>query len=395
MNYLVKCGEGLGFLVKGRESVYIITAASLLEEIPELNSPNLYDRILGDFVGPIDGEQNIAAEILHIDLISGIAVLGLIRGYQTMGSETNIDELFKQTTLLDVARPPAALEGKIGASFIARVHKHKVQILSQGTSLHIIDSAPPASFIGAPIVIKYKGPAPNAIGVVTSPTCLQDSLRRLKGGGFKTQLAMAGDAFHEGGRNPALSPHLPGWLLEELAIKSAVNTWNFKETEDRFDFGYLDGDAWARTRGSLPEEFPGHQCEQDALLRNYGRYSSCLSRFPRSARDWILQAYYAEKGILYDNNNSYLRGFLAGAAAALQDRGIEQGQHATAAEKAKFMEAVWCAIGDTPFDMRRMTDFFDMFARTGHREQVFSTNKLAKKAAIDFLLTNSKPRDSK
>ena len=122
MNYLVKCGEGLGFLVKGRESVYVITAASLLDEIPELNSPNLYDRILGNFVGAIDGPQDIHAEILHVDLISGIAVLGLIRGYQTMGSETNIDELFKQTTLLDVARPPAALEGKIGASFIARVH---------------------------------------------------------------------------------------------------------------------------------------------------------------------------------------------------------------------------------------------------------------------------------
>jgi len=64
MNYLVKVGDGLGFLVKGRESVYVITAASLLPELPPVGSRDLYDRILGKFVGAIDGPQNIDAEIL-------------------------------------------------------------------------------------------------------------------------------------------------------------------------------------------------------------------------------------------------------------------------------------------------------------------------------------------
>ncbi len=71
---------------------------------------------------------------------------------------------------------------------------------------------------------------------------------------------------------------------------------------------------------------------------------------------------------------------------------IEQKPSTTAREKIRFVEAVWCAISDTPFDMRRMTEFIDMFTRTDHREAVFSDNHRAKKAAIDFLLQNSKAK---
>ena len=100
MSNIIKVGDGLGFLVKGRESIYIITAASLL---PEFNSN---DRVLGNFVGVIDGPQNIHAEVLYVDLVSGIAVLGFQRGYQMMGTESNIDQLFKSTALVNVIGPP-------------------------------------------------------------------------------------------------------------------------------------------------------------------------------------------------------------------------------------------------------------------------------------------------
>jgi len=181
MNYLVKVGEGLGFLVKGRESVYVITAASLLPELPPVGSLDIYDRILGKFVGAIDGPQDVDAEILYVDLISGIAVLGFPRGYYQMHTDTKIEELFKQTTLVDVLRPPQPLEGDIGISFfLAHASTRKVRICSQNGTLHIIDPSPTKALIGAPITTKYKGPS--AIGVVTNPTSLNDSMARLRGG---------------------------------------------------------------------------------------------------------------------------------------------------------------------------------------------------------------------
>ena len=180
MNYLVKVGEGLGFLVKGRESVYVVTAASLLPELPPVGSLDIYDRILGYFVGAIDGPQDIDAEILYVDLISGVAVLGFPRGYYQMHTDPKIEELFKTTTLVDVLRPPQPLEGDIGISFLAHASTRKVRICSQGGTLHIIDPSPTKALIGAPITTKYKGPA--AIGVVTNPTSLNDSMPRLRGG---------------------------------------------------------------------------------------------------------------------------------------------------------------------------------------------------------------------
>ncbi len=386
MSNIIKVGDGLGFLVKGRESVYIITAASLLPEF----DPD--DRILGCFVGVIDGPQDIHAEILYVDVISGIAVLGFPRGYQMMGTTSSIDELFKSTALVNVICPPQPQEGNSGISFMAHANRTKVRVLSEGGTLHIFSPAPTAALIGAPITHKHKGV--NAVGVVTNPTSLNGSMARLTGG-LKGKLAAGTDTFHEGGQNPALVSHLPGWLLEELDIKSAFNVWRFKDDADCSQEGYLDGDAWAKSRGNAPADFPGHQCEQNALLRNYGRYSSCLSRLPESARKWILTSWTKEKGVLYDSTNSYLRGFLAGAAKVLKEREIGQKYTAIATEKIRFIEAVWCAIADTPFDMRRMTDFLDMFQRTGHREALFSGNRRAKQTAIDFLLEHSKVRTPK
>ena len=111
--------------------------------------------------------------------------------------------------------------------------------------------------------------------------------------------------------------------------------------------------------------------------------------------NWILASWTKEKGVLYDSTNSYLKGFLQGAAEAFKENGVEQKYSATATEKIKFIEAVWCAIADTPFDMRRMTDFINIFQRTGHREAVFSGNRRAKQTAIDFLLEHSKVRTLK
>ncbi len=253
MNYLVKCGKGLGFLVKGRGSVYIITAASLL---PEFDSN---DRVLGCFVGVIDGPQDIDVEILYVDVVSGTAVLGFLRGYQT-GTTSSIDELFKTTALINVIRPPQPQEGNSGISFIGHANRTKVRVLSQGGSLHIFDPSPTA-LIGAPIMHKHKGV--NAVGVVTNPTSLNDSMARLTGG-LKGKLAAGNDTFREGGQNPALVSHLPGWLLEELDIKTAYNVWRFKEDADHSQEGYLDGEAWAKSKGNVPADFPGASCEQNA-----------------------------------------------------------------------------------------------------------------------------------
>ena len=52
MNILIKAGEGLGFLVKGRESVYIITAASLIEEFPPIGSAHLPQELIFSSVTP-------------------------------------------------------------------------------------------------------------------------------------------------------------------------------------------------------------------------------------------------------------------------------------------------------------------------------------------------------
>jgi hypothetical protein len=80
---ILKVGAGRGFVVKGRwEKSYVITAAHCLPEIRGEKWPDAHpargieEVTYRKLLGPLNGEQTVWAELLFLDVIADIAVLG-------------------------------------------------------------------------------------------------------------------------------------------------------------------------------------------------------------------------------------------------------------------------------------------------------------------------------
>ena len=241
MNYLVKVGEGLGFLVHGKEP-YIITAATNVPEhepdedyfepdtaeaaaalVKDEDPEEFHSRILG----AIDGPQNISAACVYRNEF--VAVLACTKSRHFPYETVNFEALIETITPLQVARSPKPRGEDLGifceATILDSREKVSVDVLCQGKIAWVINYVPSPRSLGSPILFDDQ-----AIGLIVTPTGLNDSLRgglrRFLHGtpGDKRSSRLPKKIFHEGGINPFLADILPDFLLKELGIVDSPET---------------------------------------------------------------------------------------------------------------------------------------------------------------------------
>jgi hypothetical protein len=187
---VITVGEGgRGFIVQGDRD-YIITAAHCLPEQPPPHSDSYLEERTYKLLARLGEQQDVFAECLFADHVADIAVLGLPddqgfpEGWAAYNAFTN------SVSGLSISDAPD--DGRAWLfSLTGELIPCRVQPTASG-ALWISDTAPGryAGMSGSPIVA--------ADGTAIGVFCTSDM------------------ATGDGGPNPRLTYHLPGWLLREL-----------------------------------------------------------------------------------------------------------------------------------------------------------------------------------
>lgn len=207
---VITVGDGRGFVVETeREERLIITAGHCLPQLPP-SHPNTHseERTFAKLIGKLGAEPTVWVECIFMDPVADIAVLGSLDDQTYADKAKDYEALVeaamplpigslalerKRVTLPDRTRilgPPRAesdawLLSLDGQRFACRVR-------SGGCGLWIEGAAEPirGGMSGSPVI----APGGAAIGVVSTSD----------GGG------------RQGGPNPELAAHLPGWVLRDV-----------------------------------------------------------------------------------------------------------------------------------------------------------------------------------
>jgi hypothetical protein len=187
---VLRVGGGRGFVVEGREK-YIVTAAHCLPVLPEaMPAAASHERTYADLVASLNEEPVLAAECMFVDPVADIAVLG------PPDNQELFEEYEQYNTLTGVA--PAFRIAKAG-------EKSRGWILTLEGSWMSCE----VGHCGGPLWFKDAA-RPVAAGMSGSPI-IDDA------GGVVGIVSMSSGPRHvDGGPNPRLESHLPGWLLKEL-----------------------------------------------------------------------------------------------------------------------------------------------------------------------------------
>jgi len=192
---VIRVGDGRGFVVAGKCSRFIITAAHCLPFVPPCASfLPLDERTYVSLLGPLGKEPSISAECLFADPIGDIAVLGPPDGEDRIEEAEGYEKMVGAVVPFSVSEGPArdwalllSLNGRWFECNINSIH---------GGSFWISDAEEPirGGMSGSPI-LAMDG---SAIGVVCAGTQSED-----------------GVDLNTGGPNTRLFRNLPGWLLRE------------------------------------------------------------------------------------------------------------------------------------------------------------------------------------
>jgi Trypsin-like peptidase domain len=205
---------GRGFIVAVGEHRYVVTAAHcVFDKLPIPHPARDSNEVTyKNLIGPLGGKRSVSAECMFLDAIADIAVFGTVDAQDRGKEALAYEELTGEVAFKIGKMPPRQLRRR-GATRFGNLPPSTVmgpsssearmlslqcewftcKVMSNGGSLWFDQAAEPVvgGMSGSPIVL----PDGSAVGVV----CTSE-----EGGGGR-----------EGGPNPMLTAHLPGWLLEE------------------------------------------------------------------------------------------------------------------------------------------------------------------------------------
>lgn len=218
---VITVGPGRGFVVEGpRETFHVITVSHCLPHLPPPNpAPHLEERTYTNLLGRVGESPSVSAECLFVDPIADIAVLGEPDSQELPAENDAYCELMPDIPLAIADTPqdykPIMIKTFDGEMVEAKHHRESLTTEAWLLSLDgkwfacevehqpdgplwVKNAAEPivSGMSGSPIMSK----AGTAIGVVCTSV-------GLKGG-------------NQGGPNPRLAAHLPGWMLHH-AMKAA------------------------------------------------------------------------------------------------------------------------------------------------------------------------------
>lgn len=203
---VVKVGDGRGFIVQAKHSRLIITAAHCLPHFPPPVAIAGYDeRTYQDLLGPLDDPKpTVWCELIFADPIADIAVLAEPDSQELGDQHDAYEALTEDRPTFKISDPESdgvagevmllSLSGTWQACTVRHVGDDHPFALYTALWIEQANDGIRGGMSGSPIVVD--GGA--AIGIVCA-----------SGG-------MAGEMHTEGGPNPRLTHHLPGWLLRIL-----------------------------------------------------------------------------------------------------------------------------------------------------------------------------------
>ena len=196
---VIKVGDGRGFIIEAKENRLVVTAAHCLPSFPPPAASVGYDeRTYQNLLGMIDGEPSVWCELLFADPVADIAVLGAPDGQALYDQHDAYLALTNDRPTLRVADPPGEFTDAWLLSLDGDWQACKVR--------HVGDDHPTAS--ATPLWIEQASKGIHG-GMSGSPIIADGaaiSVVCVSGGGLETMHT-------EGGPNPRLMHHLPGWLL--------------------------------------------------------------------------------------------------------------------------------------------------------------------------------------
>jgi hypothetical protein len=191
---LVRAGRGRGFVVQEcniPHRRFVITAAHCLPKIPRALGvrDEVFEEILPDLLGPLDGELTVWAECRFVDLIGDVAVLGPPDCEHTAA----YDALMDPSTPLTIG-DIAAAGMPSPAHFIAHDD-------------HLVDCM--VCHFGGPLCIETVSNNHIRPGLSGSPILGAD-------GTAIALVSQGAQGLNIAGTSPRLIATLPGWLLAQL-----------------------------------------------------------------------------------------------------------------------------------------------------------------------------------
>lgn len=203
---VVTVGLGRGFVIECGESRYVLTAAHCLPTDGEGKLPfpaasviSSHERTFPDLLAPLGGKPAIWAECLFVDPVADIAVLGQPDCQELSEQAAAYGELVEAAAPITIADMPQgghawllSLDGRWSRCAVC----DSSQFHAGGASpLWLQDAAEPikGGMSGSPVV----SPEGAAIGIMCCSSGTGPDV----------------EEHTDGGMNPRLVDHLPGWLL--------------------------------------------------------------------------------------------------------------------------------------------------------------------------------------
>jgi hypothetical protein len=211
MDKVIRVGDGRGFVVEGRDRSLVITASHCLPHLPPRHpAAHMHERMHRNLLGRLGSELTVWTEVLFVDPVADIAVLG----------EPDGQELYDECEAYFQLLPNEPL------------HMTNAPETSRAWLLSL-----EGEWFGCEVWHHPEGPfwirnaAQPIVGGMSGSPILNDD-------GAAIGVACTGEG-GEGGPNPCLAAHLPGWLAGKLLAPTIITAE--KKLAARMSKGMFNG----------------------------------------------------------------------------------------------------------------------------------------------------------